>query len=56
MLCMWQRTQPVKLFQDRTLKTLRRENELTRTISAALLPQEQRIFRNNKVKESKLSQ
>lgn len=31
------------------------ENELARVTSAALLTQEQRIFRNNKVKESKLS-
>lgn len=56
MLCMCQGAQLTKLFQDRALKALRHESELKRTISAALLPQEQRIFRNNKVKKSKLGQ
>lgn len=45
----------MRLFQDRTLKALRQENELARVMSAAPIAQEQRIIRNDKVKESKLS-
>lgn len=42
----------MKPFQERVLKALRHETELTRTISAAPLPQEQKICRNNRMKES----
>lgn len=40
----------MKLFQSRTLKVLRQGGQLTRTISASLIPKESRIFRNNKVR------